>query len=56
MPTLRFHAHIEIWPGVKRHDIRDTNGGVLPARFTLTFAVAQVTLIVGRALRALFER
>jgi hypothetical protein len=54
--TVRFHAHIEIWPGVKRHDIRDTNEGVLPARFTLTFAVAQVTLIVGRAVRALFGR
>jgi hypothetical protein len=54
--TVRFHAHIEIWPGVKRHDIRDTNEGVLPARFTLTFVVAQVTLIVGRFLRALFGR
>ena len=45
---------IEIWPGFKRHDIRNTNEGVLPARFT--FAVTQVTLIVGRALRALFGR
>ena len=38
---MKFHARIEIWPGFKRHDIRNTNEGVLPARFT--FAVTQVT-------------
>jgi hypothetical protein len=53
LTTVRFNAHIEVWPAVKVHDEQTTNEGVLPARFPVLSAIADVVRAVTRRLRYL---
>jgi hypothetical protein len=53
LTTVRFAADIEVWPAVKVHDEKLTNQGVLPARYPLLSAIADVVRAVTRRLRYL---
>jgi hypothetical protein len=53
LTTVRFNGHVEIWPAVKLHDQQVTNEGVLPARFPVMSAIADVVRAVTRRLRYL---
>jgi len=50
--TTKFTGHIEVWPEPRMHDIKDTNEGVLPARYNPSSALLEVGRIeVGRMVR-----
>jgi len=56
--TTRFHASIEIWPDLPRHAIKDTNEGVLPAKYPVSpsSALSEVGKIVRRLRGYMFDR
>jgi hypothetical protein len=51
--TVRFNANVEVWPAVKVHDEKVTNEGVLPPRFPVVAAIADVVRAITRRLRYL---
>ena len=51
--TTKFTGHIEVWPEPRMHDIKDTNEGVLPARYNPSSALLEVGRMARRVRRLL---